>query len=91
MKKRPGDINILHMCTVNDDHIWFLRYGARRKEFFVILDHVLFFRPSNNLKNQNFEKKNEKNTLRYCHFTHVYHKQQSYDIWFLRYEKLLEV
>ena len=57
MKKRPGDINILQMCTVNDDHIWFLRYGARRKEFFVILDHVLFFHPSNNLKNQNFEKK----------------------------------
>ena len=57
MKKTPGDINILQMCTVNDDHIWLLRYGAQWKEFFVILDHVLFFHPSNNLKNQNFEKK----------------------------------
>ena len=30
--------------------------------------------------------KNEKNTWRYYHFTHVYHKWQSYDVWFLRYE-----
>ena len=26
-----------------------------------------------------------KNTWRYYHFTHVYHKWQSYDVWFLRY------
>ena len=39
-----------------------------------------------NLKNQNFEKmKNEKNTWRYYHFTYVYQKWQSYDVWFLRY------
>ena len=30
--------------------------------------------------------KNEKHTWRYYHFTHVYHKWQSYDIWLLRYE-----
>ena len=29
--------------------------------------------------------KNEKNTWRYYHFTHVHHKWQSYDVWFLRY------
>ena len=29
--------------------------------------------------------KNEKHTWRYYHFTHVYHKWQSYDVWFLRY------
>ena len=31
------------------------------------------------------KKKNEKSTGRYHHFTHVYHKWQSYDVWFLRY------
>ena len=30
-------------------------------------------------------KKNEKNNWRYYHFTNVYHKWQSYDIWFFRY------
>ena len=30
--------------------------------------------------------KNEKNTWRYYHFTHVHHKWQSYDLWFLRYQ-----
>ena len=29
--------------------------------------------------------KNEKNTWRYYHLTHVNHKWQSYDVWFLRY------
>ena len=30
--------------------------------------------------------KNVKNTWRYYPFTHVYHKWQSYNVWFLRYE-----
>ena len=29
--------------------------------------------------------KNEKTTWRYYHFTHVYYKWKSYDVWFLRY------
>ena len=29
--------------------------------------------------------KNEKNTRRYYHFIHVYHKWQLYDVWLLRY------
>ena len=36
----------------------------------------------NNRKYQNFEK--IKNNSRYYHFTHVYQKVQSYDVWFLR-------
>ena len=31
-------------------------------------------------------EKNEKNTWKYYQITHVYHKWQSYDLWFLRYE-----
>ena len=31
-------------------------------------------------------RKIEKNTWRHHHFTQVYHKRQSYDIWFLKYE-----
>ena len=53
-------------------------------EFFVILDHFLHFYPPNNLKNQTFEK-NEKAAWRYYHFAPVYHKWQSYDVWFQRY------
>ena len=54
---------------------------------FVILDHLLPFYPTpppkyNNRKYQNFEK--IKNNSRYYHFTHVYQKVQSYDVWFLR-------
>ena len=64
--------------------VQFLRYGVRQAEFFVILGHFLPFQPPDNPKNQNF--KIEKNTWRYYHFTNVYPKWQSYDVWFLRYE-----
>ena len=36
--------------------VWFLRYGVRQTEFFLILDHVFAFLPPNNLENENFEK-----------------------------------
>ena len=39
---------------------------------------------TNNLQNQNFEKM-KKNPSRYNHFTNVYHKWQSHDVWFSRY------
>ena len=62
----------------------FLRYGVRKAEFYVILGHFLPFQPTDIPENQNF--KIEKNTWRYYHFTHVYHKWQSYDVEFLRYQ-----
>ena len=59
-------------------------------EIWSVTDRIVchfgpFFCPSTpNPKNQNFEKI-KKNTWRYYHFTNVYHKWQSYDVWFLRY------
>ena len=39
------------------------------REFVHILDHFLHLYPTNNLKNQNFEKKKKNH-----HFPHVYQK-----------------
>ena len=55
-KKTPGDIIILHKCTINDNHTWFLRYEARQTELFVILGHFLTFDPPNNPKTKNLKK-----------------------------------
>ena len=141
LEKTPGDIMILHICTISDNHmmysswdtqcngqnflsfwnhflpfcppmdpenqnfgkmnitpeniiyhftnvyhkwqsscdVWFLRYQAWWTECFVILDQFLPFYPSNNPKIQSFEKM-EKKFWRYYHFTHMYHKCQSYNI-----------
>ena len=35
--------------------VWFLRYGVRQTEFFVILGHFLPFAPMNYPENENFE------------------------------------
>ena len=49
----------------------------------VILGHLLPFHPHKNPKIKIL--KNENICWRYHHFTHVYQKSQSYDVWFLRY------
>ena len=57
-KKTPEDIivlqNVYHKWQPYD--VWFLRYGMQKTGFLVILDCFLPFYPSNNPKNQNFEK-----------------------------------
>ena len=67
--------------------VWFLKYREWQTEFFVFLNHFLPFYPSNNPKKSKFWKNlKKKDTWRYYHFTQVYHKQQLYDVWLLRYE-----
>ena len=66
MEKLPGDIIILHMCNINDNHIMYGFWDTKcvRQNFyhlgpfFPLLPHQppLPSSPPNNLKNQNFEK-----------------------------------
>ena len=84
-KKMPEDIILLHLCTTNDNHgVWFLIYQAWQTEFFVILGYFLPFSPLTIQKIKVL--KNRKKLLEVLSFTQVYHKWQSYYIWFLRYQ-----
>ena len=56
----------------------------QQTEILVILGHFLPFQLTDSPENQSL--KIEKNTWRYYHFTQVYHKWQSNDVWFLRYQ-----
>ena len=60
LKKWKKHLETLHFTHVYHQwqsyDVWFLRYQAWQMEFFVILDRFLPFYPSNNTKNQNFEK-----------------------------------
>ena len=69
-QKRSGDIIISHVS-------WQIVL------FLVILDHFFAFTPLTTQKIKTLKKL--KNNLIYYHFMHVYHKWQSYDVWFLRY------
>ena len=86
MKIFAGYHHFTHVYQESQSYdVRFLRYGVRQTEFFVILDHFLPFQSPDNAEDQYF--KIEKNTWRHYHFTNnVYHKWQSYDAWFLRYE-----
>ena len=55
----------------------------------VTVGHFLLFYPppSSLLKTPKIKiLKNEKNCWKYHHFIYVYHKSQSYDVWFLIYK-----
>ena len=55
-KKLPGDVILLHMCAINDDHMMYGSWDMEHDRFFVILDYFLPFYPPKNPKNQTFEK-----------------------------------
>ena len=80
LKKPPGDIIILRMCTINDNHMIFGSWDIKCDRQIFLSFWTIFCS-----KNQNFEKM-KKVSWRYYHFTYVYHKWQSYNVWFLRYE-----
>ena len=80
MKKTPGDIIILHKCTINDNHMiygsWDMKFT--RQNVFVILGHFL---PFYHITAQ----QPKKNTRIYHHFIQVYQKSWLYAILFLRF------
>ena len=86
LKKTPGDIIILHIGTIMTV-IWCMVPKIWRATGWIFCHSGPFFAllPPCGPRKSKFLK-NENNTWRYYHFTNVYHKWQSYDVWFLRYE-----
>ena len=84
IEKIFGDIIIVHMCTLNYNHMMYSSWDMECDRIFcnfrLIFALLLLYWP----RKSKFRKP-ENNTWRYYHFTYVYHKWQSYDIWFLRY------
>ena len=69
----PGDINILHLCTPNDNH---MMYGSWNMECnrHNFLSFWFIFCPFKSLTTQKINiLKKWKKPWRYYHFTHVYH------------------
>ena len=86
MEKMPGDIILFYIHVYNkwkSYDKWFLKFKVRQTESFVILGHFLPFQPPWQPGKSKFII--DKNTWRYYHFTHLHHKWQSCDVWFLRY------
>ena len=85
LKKKTGDIIILHMCTINGNHMMFHSWDMEPdRQNFLSFWTIFCSYPTSNPKNQYFEKM-KKNIWRYYHVTQLYHKWQSYAVWFLRY------
>ena len=85
LKKTTWDVIILHMNTINDNHMMHGSWNMECKTLNLLSVWIIFcpFTPLTIQKITILKKK--KKTLRYYHFTNVYHQWQSYDVWFLRY------
>ena len=84
-KRSPWKIRIRYFTYFHQKTqsyvVWFLRYSVRQIEF---LSFWAIFCPFTTLTPEK-SKFFEKNAWRYQHFTLVYPKWQSYDVWFLKY------
>ena len=85
--KTPGDIMSLHKCIKNQDHILCCSWDMARDRcncYFFSFWAICcpFNSPPLSLTTRKIKMK--KSTWRYYHFTHVYHKWQSHDVWFLK-------
>ena len=85
LKKMPGDIIILHMCTINDNHIMYGSWDMKcdRQNFLSFWTIFCHLTPTTTPKIKIL--KSWKNTWRYHHFKPVYQKTWSYALLFLRY------
>ena len=89
-KKNMWRFIILHICTINDNH---MLYGSWEMECDThnFLSFWTVFCPVTPLRTQKIKilksekRKKEKKNWRFYHLTHVYHKWESCNVWFLRY------
>ena len=81
-----GDIITLHMCTKNYDQMMYSSWDMVHDRCNCYFSFWAVFCPYTLLTAQKIKiLKNEKTPWRYHHFTYVYQKLWSDDIWFLRY------
>ena len=84
LKKKPGDIIILHMRTMNDNQIMYDSWDIEYDRQTFLLFWAIFC-PFTALTAQKIKlSKKWKKVWRYHHFTHVYQKLWFDDVRFLR-------
>ena len=72
LKKTPGDITILHISPINDNHMMYGSWNMERNR------KCALFPPYGPGKSKFWKK--WKNFRRYYHFTNVCHRWQYYDV-----------
>ena len=80
VKKRPGDIVISHMFTINDNQMMYGSWDMEhdRQNFLLFWNVFCPFNPLTTQKIKIFKK--WKKPWRYYHFIHAYKEWQSYDV-----------
>ena len=90
-KKIPGDIILLNMSNIQEDHMMYGLWDKRRNvqsvlSFWAILCPLTLL-TTQKIKIKKNKQKKQKNAWRYYRFTLVYHNWWSY-VWFLTYGEL---
>ena len=88
-EKMPEDIIILHLCTINYDHMMYGSWNTEHnRHFFIILDQFLPFYPPNNPENLNFEKmKKTPGDIIILHKSTITDNHMMYDSWDMKHSR----
>ena len=87
-KKTPGDIIILHKCTIYDNHMIYGSWDMKCYRWNFLSSWAIFFTfypPLTAQKIKISKKTKKKTTWRYRHLTQVDQKSWSYALLILRY------
>ena len=89
MKKMLVDNIILHICTINANHMVYVSWDMEHdRQFFLILDHLFPFYPLNNPENQNFEKlKKMPGNIIISHKCTINDNHMMYDSWDMKHNR----
>ena len=82
MKKMPGDVVLLHLCNINEDYMIYEFWNKRHDRIFCHFGPFFARWSPWHLKTKIL--KNWKKDLEIS-ITHMLHKWQLNDVWFLRY------
>ena len=88
-EKMPEDIIILHLCTINYDHMMYGSWNMEHnRHFFIILDQFLPFYHPNNPENLNFEKmKKTPGDIIILHKSTITDNHMMYDSWDMKHSR----
>ena len=89
MKKTPGDIYIiiLHMRTINDNHMMYGSWDEHDGQNFLSFWNLFFFYPPNNPKNQNSKMKKTPWDMIILHMCTINNNHMMYGSWDMEHDE----
>ena len=87
IKKTPGDIIILRLCTTNDDHMMYSSWDIKHnRQNFLSFRAIFALLPPKSPDDQNFEKMKKPGDIITLHMSTINQNHKMYDSWHMEHD-----